>query len=270
MYEYKEDLNLYIGGKVLDLVEIKNVSFAYHDEKKETHCLKNITFNVKEREFLSIVGPSGCGKSTLLSLIAKLLKPSGGDIFIKNRDIEKSDVTIGYMLQSDNLFNWRSIYKNVLLGLEIQNKLNDENIEYANYLLDKYGLAEFKNFKPNELSGGQRQRAALIRTLAIKPEILLLDEPFSALDYQTRLFVSDEIATIIRNEKKTAIMITHDISESIAVSDRVVVLSRRPASVVNIHEINLNTEKSPMKSREAPKFKDYFNLIWKELDYNEQ
>lgn len=202
-----------------------------------------------------------CGKSTLLSIIAGLLEPSHGELSIN------TNANIGYMLQKDYLFEWRSIRANAYLGLEIQKKLTDENKAYVDSLLDQYGLGEFKNSLPSQLSGGMRQRVALIRTLAVKPEILLLDEPFSALDYQTRLFVSDEIGTIIRKEKKTAILVSHDISEAISLADRVIVLSKRPATVKSIHEINLSVEdRTPMKAREAPEFKDYFNMIWKELD----
>ncbi len=246
---------------MLPIVELKNIGLSYHSPSGETNAIDDLSFSVNKEEFISIVGPSGCGKSTLLSLIAGLMTPTRGTLHIN------SDTNIGYMLQKDYLFEWRTIESNVYLGLEIQNKLTEENKSYANYLLDSYGLGEFKHHLPSQLSGGMRQRAALIRTLATKPEILLLDEPFSALDYQTRLFVSDEIGTIIRKEKKTAILVTHDISEAISLADRVVVLTKRPATVKAIHEINLSIdEKTPMKAREAPEFKDYFNKIWKELD----
>lgn len=246
---------------MLPIVEFKNISLSYHSPTGETLAIDNLSFSVSKGEFISIVGPSGCGKSTLLSLIAGLLEPSSGELNIN------SNTNIGYMLQKDHLFEWRTIENNIYLGLEIQNKLTEDNKAYANYLLEQYGLGEFKHHLPSQLSGGMRQRAALIRTLAIRPEILLLDEPFSALDYQTRLYVSDEIGTIIKNEKKTAILVTHDISEAISLADKVVVLTKRPATLKNIHEINLSVKnKTPMKAREAPEFKDYFNSIWKELD----
>jgi len=171
------------------------------------------------------------------------------------------------MLQKDYLLEWRTIRSNALLGLEIQNKLTPENIAYVEALLDQYGLGDFKEHYPYQLSGGMRQRVALIRTLAVRPDILLLDEPFSALDYQTRLSVADEIGTIIRKEGKTAILVSHDISEAISLADRVVVLSGRPARVKKIYDIKLSIEHySPMKAREAPEFREYFNAIWKELD----
>ena len=205
------------------------------------------------------VGPSGCGKSSILSMLAGLLSPSEGSIRI--------DGEIGYMLQKDYLLEWRSIRSNALLGLEIQKKLTKENIEYVDTLLEQYGLGDFKEHYPYQLSGGMRQRVALIRTLAVRPDILLLDEPFSALDYQTRLSVSDEIGSIIRKEGKTAILVSHDISEAISLSDRVVVLSGRPARLKKIYPIQLTIEEySPMKAREAPEFREYFNAIWKELD----
>ena len=246
---------------MLPIVEFKNVSLSYHSPLGETLAVNNLNFSVDKGEFIAIVGPSGCGKSTILSMLSGLLKPSNGDININ------SSSNIGYMLQKDHLLEWRTIKSNSLLGLEIQNKLTEENKKYVDELLDLYGLKDFKNSFPSELSGGMRQRAALIRTLAVRPEILLLDEPFSALDYQTRLYVSDEIGIIIRKEKKTAILVTHDISEAVSLADRVIVLTQRPATVKSIHEIKLTiSQKTPMKSREAPEFKDYFNTIWKELD----
>lgn len=246
------------------IFELKNISLNYQSPNSETKAIENISFSVSKGEFISIVGPSGCGKSTLLSIISGLLPPSSGEI------IKPDSVHTGYMLQKDHLFKWRTIWDNVLIGLEIKNLLTEENSAYVDSLLVRYGLKEFKNRHPSELSGGMRQRAALIRTLATRPDVLLLDEPFSALDYQTRLFVSDEIGTIIKNEGKTAILVTHDISEAVSLSDRVIVLSKRPAYVKAEHKIELSIEnRTPMRSREAPEFKDYFNTIWKELDKNE-
>ena len=208
------------------IVSLEDVSLRYHSIGGETSAVSHLSLSVQAGEFISIVGPSGCGKSTILSMLAGQLAPSEGSIYIGG--------TIGYMLQKDYLLQWRSIRSNALLGLEIQKKLTPENIAYVDTLLTQYGLGDFKNSLPNQLSGGMRQRAALIRTLAVRPDILLLDEPFSALDYQTRLSVSDEIGTIIREEGKTAILVTHDISEAISLSDRVVVLSKRPASLKKI------------------------------------
>jgi len=196
-------------------VEIKNVSKIYHSLDGETEALHDLSFDVDRGEIVVIVGPSGCGKSTILSIIAGLIKPSSGAVFINSHKIDVSNKHIGYMFQSDHLFPWRTIIQNIMIGLEIQNKVNDESIKRVTSLLNTYGLGDFKDHYPSQLSGGMRQRVALIRTLAIEPDLLLLDEPFSALDYQSRLAVSDDITSILRREKKTAIMVTHDISEAI-------------------------------------------------------
>jgi NitT/TauT family transport system ATP-binding protein len=252
-------------------LKIENLLMKYHTMNGETDAVKNLNLEVNEGEFISIVGPSGCGKSTILSAIAGLIKPSSGKILLDGSPISypcsKICNKIGYMLQRDHLFEWRTILKNITLGLEIQGKYNSETVNKVEEMLEKYGLLAFKNYYPNQLSGGMRQRVALIRTLAIDPDILLLDEPFSAIDYQTRLAVSDEIYKIIKDEGKTTIMVTHDIAESISLSDRVVVLSKRPAEIKSIHDIKLSVEnRTPLKSREAPEFRQYFNAIWKELD----
>lgn len=250
------------------ILKLNNICYSYHSLTGETPALSNISFSVADNEFISIVGPSGCGKSTLLSIIAGLLKPESGTITYFSETGNQTPANIGYMLQKDHLFEWRTIYKNVTLGLEIQKKLTEEKLEYVNKMLHTYDLYKFKDKRPSELSGGMRQRAALIRTLALEPDILLLDEPFSALDYQTRLSVSDDIGTIIKNEKKTAILVTHDLSEAISLGNRVIVLSKRPGRIKTIVPIELELEdRTAMKSRNAPEFKDYFNLIWKELNY---
>lgn len=248
------------------ILTLKDISYAYHSLNGEIPALQNISFQVLSGEFLAIVGPSGCGKSTLLSIIAELLEPENGTITFQNPDGSLHYPKIGYMLQHDHLFEWRSVYKNVILGLEIKKKLTKENIEYVNQLLKDYDLYQFKDKKPSELSGGMRQRAALIRTLALNPEILLLDEPFSALDYQTRLSVSEDICRIIRSTRKTAILITHDLSEAISLADRVLVLSHRPATVKKELPIHLTKpDESSMAARKAPEFSHYFNLLWEEL-----
>ncbi len=209
-------------------------------------------------------------KSTLLSLIAGLIHPDRGGIYIDNKDLKSSGKNIGYMLQKDHLLEWRSTIRNLTLGLEIQHKLTENSYILINDMLTTYGLITFKNARPSELSGGMRQRAALIRTLLLEPDILLLDEPFSALDYQTRIEVSDDIWGIIRKEKKTAILITHDISEAISMADRIIVLTPRPGTIKRIIDVSLTVEgKTPFRARSAPEFRDYFNLIWKELSQNE-
>lgn len=246
-----------------NVLKVKDICKTYQAKNGEIEALKNISFDVKDGEYVSIIGPSGCGKSTLLSIIAGLENKTSGEIYI--------DGKIGYMLQKDNLLEWRTIYNNVLLGLEIQKNNTQENKEYVIELLKKYGLYEFKDKYPMQLSGGMRQRVALIRTLAIRPNILLLDEAFSALDYQTRLMVTEDIYKILKNENITAIMVTHDISEAISMSDRIVVLSKRPATVKGIHEIDFEMEnRTPLNCREKPKFSQYFNLMWKELEEHEE
>ena len=241
------------------ILEVKNICKTYQAQNGEIEALKDINFSVKQGEYISIIGPSGCGKSTLLSIIAGLENKTSGEIYVNGK--------IGYMLQKDNLLEWRTIYKNVLLGLEIQKSLTPQNKEYVVELLKKYGLYEFKDKYPRQLSGGMRQRVALIRTLAIRPKVLLLDEAFSALDYQTRLMVTEDIYKILKNENITALMVTHDISEAISMSDRVIVLTHRPATVKKIYDIDFEMEnRTPLTCREQPKFSQYFNLMWKELE----
>ncbi len=247
-------------------LSLDHLSYAYHGIHSETCALTDISFSVKKGEFIAIVGPSGCGKSTLLSLIAGLLEPEGGKILFPMLSREEKP-EIGYMLQHDHLFEWRSIYKNVILGLEINHLCTPGRLMKIDKYLKDYGLWDFRNKRPSELSGGMKQRAALIRTLALEPELLLLDEPFSALDYQTRLQVSADICHIIRAEKKTALLITHDLSEAISLSDRVVVLSGRPATVKAQIPIRLTLpDDSMLAARNAPEFKSYFNLLWEELN----
>ena len=248
-------------------VEALDITMKYHSPNGEIDALKGINFTIDTGEFACIVGPSGCGKSTLLSIISGLLKPTSGGIFLDGELVTGPSPKIGYMLQKDHLFEWRTILQNTLLGLEIQKALTKESKEKALSLLSTYGLYEFRNKYPNQLSGGMRQRAALIRTLVTDPQILLLDEAFSALDFQTRLVVNEDIYAIIKKEHKTAILVTHDISEGISMADRVIVLSRRPGTIKRIHPIALTChERTPLNSREAPEFRHYFQEIWKELD----
>ncbi len=245
-----------------EVLKVKNISKIYQAENGEVEAVRDVSFSVEEGEFVSLIGPSGCGKSTVLSIIAGLEEKTSGNIEI--------DGQIGYMLQKDSLLEWLTIYKNVLFGLEIKNIKTTENVKYVENLLKKYNLYEFKDKYPNQLSGGMRQRAALIRTLAIKPKILLLDEAFSALDYQTRIMVTKDIYDILKNEHITALMVTHDISEAISMSDRVIVLSNRPAVVKEIHTIDFEMEnRTPLNCRESPKFSKYFDTIWKGLNVHE-
>ena len=243
------------------IIDIKNIKLIYQTADTETLAVSNISFQVEKGEFVGIIGPSGCGKSTLLSVISGLLPASSGYVNIPE------DTRIGYMLQKDYLFDWLTIKENVSLGLSIKGEKTPENLQYVDKLLTTYGLYEFKDSYPSQLSGGMRQRCALIRTLAIKPDILLLDEAFSALDYQTRLVVADDIYSIIKKEGKTVVMVTHDISECISMADRIIVLTKRPAEIKRIYDIRFKEESlSPLRKREAPEFSDYFNRIWGDID----
>ena len=244
------------------VLTLNDVCLTYHTLQGETNALSHFNLMVEEGEFVGIVGPSGCGKTTILSLIAGILSPSSGSIILDGGDTYS--LKCGYMLQKDHLLDWRTIYKNILLGLEIRGRISSENLEYVDDLLNKYGLKEFKYSYPHQLSGGMRQRVALIRTLVLKPSVLLLDEPFSALDYVTRLSVCDDVHRIIKQEKKTAILVTHDISEAISLCDRVVVLTNRPATVKSIHPILIEGE--PLVRRKSSAFATTFDKIWEELD----
>ena len=249
-------------------LKLSNVSYTYYSPNGETKALDLLSFSVKKGEFVAIVGPSGCGKSTLLNLITGLIRPTTGQILLDNKPLHEFYEPIGYMLQKDQLLEWRTIYRNLTLGLEIQHRVTKENLDRIDRLLKSYHLYDFRNSYPRQLSGGMRQRAALIRTLTLSPQILLLDEPFSALDYQTRLNVSDDIGTIIKEQQITAILVTHDLSEAISMADRIIVLSNRPAKIQKIVPIHLTTEgeKTPASARNAKEFPDYFNLIWKEIN----
>lgn len=253
-----------------NILEVKNIGKKYQNKEGEILALKNVNFRVKKGEFVSIIGPSGCGKSTLLSIIAGLEEKTTGEIYIEGEKVNGISSQIGYMLQRDCLLEWRNILSNTMFGLEVKGKKDNVNKEYVLELLKKYNLYEFKDKYPSELSGGMRQRVALIRTLAVKPKILLLDEAFSALDYQTRIMVTNDIYYILRKEKITAIIVTHDISEAISMSDRVLVLSKRPGTIKDIHKINFGIEnRTPINCRESPKFSQYFNTLWKELGVDE-
>lgn len=241
---------------------------TYQSPDGELEALRNVSFTIPEGAFVSIVGPSGCGKSTLLSLMAGLEEPSEGQILLDGTEISGPTKMIGLMPQKDQLFEWRSIWKNVLLGPEIRRENTSKVQETVRAMLDQYALDAFAQKQPSQLSGGMRQRCALIRTMALAPEVLLLDEPFSALDYQTRLAVSDDIAQIIRHSGKTAVLVTHDISEAISMSDQIVVLSHRPGSVKSIHDLHAMAELTPMMRRSHPQFQTLFHAVWEELDVN--
>jgi len=244
------------------VLKMDKLSKNYHSKDGVVVALEDITLDINDGEYIAIVGPSGCGKSTLLNIIGGIDSKSGGDIIINE------DIRIGYMLQNDCLFPWLNILDNCLIGLKIRNNLNNENTLYVKDLLNTYGLGDFMYKYPGSLSGGMKQRVALIRTLALRPDILLLDEPFSALDYQTRLAVSDDVYKIIKDNGKTVIMITHDIAEAISMADRVVVLTNRPAKVKKIYDIEMDGKSSPIENRKCSEFSMYYDMIWKEIDHH--
>ena len=262
----------------MEILTLKNVNLIYHSDNSETETLKNINFGIDEGEFISIVGPSGCGKSTLLSLISGILKASSGEILLDGKRILGVNNDVKYMFQKDHLFPWRTIEENIFLGLEIEYSINkrkkiqsskqifENKKKYAINLLEKYGLGEFKKHYPNQLSGGMKQRVSLIRTLSLNPKLLLLDEPFSAIDFQNRLKLCDDVSKIIASENKTAILVTHDISEAVSMSDRVIVLSKRPAQIKKIFDIDLKKYGEPLKRRDSVQFNKYFDKIWEELN----
>ncbi len=244
------------------ILRVNQLKKIYHTKQGETPAIDEVTFSLNPGEFIAIVGPSGCGKSTILSILCNLLEKSGGTIETDNK------TSFGYMLQQDCLFPWRTILDNCLLGLEITKQNTKENKEHVLKLLKTYGLEEFIHSYPANLSGGMRQRVALIRTLATKPDILLLDEPFSALDYQSRLAVSDDVYRIIKKEKKSAIMVTHDLAEAISMADRIIVLTKRPCQIKNIHSIHFEHRSTPIENRKCKEFSKYYDQIWKEIDFH--
>lgn len=254
----------------MDVLRVHKIQQKYQADNGEITAIEDISFGAKKGEFISIVGPSGCGKSTLLSIISGLLKPSRGEVLVNGQPTSGVSSQIGYMLQKDSLLDWRTIYKNVMLGLEIRNIMTKEHVARAEHLLKTYGLYDFCDKYPSQLSGGMRQRVALIRTLAINPDILLLDEAFSALDYQTRLEVTDDVYRILKQEQVTTIMVTHDIPESISLGDRVLILTQRPAVIKEDLKIDFQLpHRTPLTCRSNPKFSEYFDHIWKELSVDE-
>ena len=252
-------------------VELRNVDLNYHTEAGEVVALKDVNLEVQDQEFVAIVGQSGCGKSTLLSLVSGLLTPTRGSVTIDGNLVQGPSKRVGYMLQQDYLFEWRTILDNALLGLEIRKEKTPKAVEEIKEMLKVYGLGGFEDYYPSQLSGGMRQRVALIRTLATKPDVLLLDEPFSALDYQNRLSVGEEVVKILRERKKTVLMVTHDIPEAVSMANRVVVMTPRPGTIRSIHSIKMCDEGlTPLQTRDVPEFRQYFGAIWKELNTDVQ
>lgn len=248
------------------VVELEDVTVTYHTPSGETRAVEDLSLTVESGEFVSIVGPSGCGKSTLLSLIAGLIRPDRGQVRVGGVPVRGPNPAVGYMLQQDHLFEWRTVLDNCLLGLEVQGRRTRSAVLRVRRLLKDVGLGDFAHRFPAQLSGGMRQRAALVRTLALDPKVLLLDEPFSALDYQTRLKLEDEVSHILRTQGRTVIMVTHDIAEAVSMADRVIVLTHRPARVRREYVIDLEPRRSPVQVRESPGFSRYFRDIWRDLD----
>ena len=242
------------------LLIVNNLYKSYYSLKEETEVLDDISFDVNKNDFIAIVGPSGCGKSSILNIIANLDKNYFGKV------IKKDSIKIGYMFQQDALFPYLTIYENAILGLKIEKNLNTNSIKYVLNLLKKYNLLDFKDKYPNELSGGMKQRLALFRTLATKPDILLLDEPYSALDYQTRLLVCNDVYKIIKEENITAIIVTHDIEEAVSMCNKIIVLSKRPSHIKNIYNINVSNRSDPISNRKNSEFIKYYDIIWKDID----
>lgn len=244
------------------ILKLENINKNYHTKEGEITAIKDINLDINKGDIISLVGPSGCGKSTLLSIIANLTDYNG-------KVIKDNNLKISYMLQSDALLPYLTIHENAILGLKINNNLTEDNIKYVDDLLKFYNLYEFKNKYPNSLSGGMKQRVALIRTLATKPDLLLLDEPFSSLDNMTRLIISNDVYNIIKKEKKTTILVTHNIEEAITFSNKVIILSKRPSTIKNIINIDITNNNSIYERRKDNKYNYYFDIIWKDLDINE-
>ncbi|MEF2690075.1 MAG: ABC transporter ATP-binding protein [Bacilli bacterium] len=245
----------------MNLIKLNHINKKYQTKDTEIEALKDITFTVCKGDFIAIVGPSGCGKSTILSILSNLEDLSNGNIINY-----KENIKYGYMFQQDTLFDWITIMDNCLLGPKINRNLDQDTIKYCEKLLKTYGLYEFKDRYPHELSGGMRQRVALIRTLMTKPDILLLDEPFSALDYQNRLLISNDVYNIIKKENKTTIMVTHDVGEAVSMADKIIVLSKRPSVVKSIYKIEYKNKLNPINNRLSDEYNIYCNKIWRELD----
>ena len=243
-----------------EILKVNNLFKSYNSLNGEVKAVNDVSFSIKSGEFVSIIGPSGCGKSTILNILAGLDNDYSGVVTFRK------DIRVGYMLQEDALFPWLSVFDNACLGLKVEKKLTKENISYVKELLTKYGLEDFINKKVNDLSGGMRQRVALIRTIATKPNLVLLDEPFSALDYQTRLRVSDDVYNILKEEGITAVMVTHDIGEAASISSKVIVMSKRPSKIKNVYLMDYQDVLKPLERRKSPLFNLYYDKLWRDID----
>lgn len=249
------------------VMQISNLSVVFNEGlPNEVVAFKSISFDVRQEEIVAIVGPSGCGKSTLFNAIAGLISPSLGEVRVKDRLVHGAHGQVGYMLQKDLLLPWRSVLDNVVLGLEVKNTPRAKAVQIAHNLIEVYGLKGFEAAKPSTLSGGMRQRVAFMRTLALNPDVILLDEPFSALDFQTRILLQRDVVRIIREQRKTTILVTHDIGEAITMADRVIILTSRPGRIRRVLDLEISGDKDPVAIRQNPQFNAYFDTIWRELD----
>jgi NitT/TauT family transport system ATP-binding protein len=251
----------------MSFLKVQDIHHTYFTKASATTALSNISLMVEEGEFVSFLGPSGCGKTTLLSIISSLLKPTQGTVLLENKPVSTSKNEIGYMLQQDYLFPWKTIEENILLGLKLSKQLNEKTKSAAHSLLNQIGLVGVEKQLPKQLSGGMRQRVALVRTLATEPKLLMLDEPFSALDYQTKLKLEDLVSKTLDEFSKTAILVTHDIGEAIAMSDRIFLFSAKPGRIYKTFEMPEELRNlSPFEARNHEAFQGIFQTIWKELE----
>lgn len=251
----------------MSFLSIENIHHTYFTKKSITTALEDITISIREGEFISFLGPSGCGKTTLLSIIAGLITPTSGSVNIDGKKIERPDPMIGYMFQQDYLFPWKTIEENILLGPSINKSVTSEQRQLGSYLLNSMDLVNVEKQFPSQLSGGMRQRVALVRTLMMDPKILLLDEPFSALDYQTKLKLENLVSSTLKKFNKTALLVTHDIGEAIAMSDRIFLLAAKPGRVAKTFIVPEELRSSePFNARQHPSYSDLFQEIWKELE----
>jgi NitT/TauT family transport system ATP-binding protein len=249
------------------MLEFRNISFSFPGRRGAIDVLRDVTFICGQDEIVAVIGPSGCGKSTLLSLATGLRTPTSGDVFIDGKAVKGADPRIGMLFQQNTLLPWRSVVENVELGLEIRGEPKEARRKRALDLMQQYGLAGFDRKYPHVLSGGMQKRAALAQTLAIEPSVLLLDEPFAALDAQTRIVIQNDVVKTCRAHKRTMLIVTHDIAEALAMADRVVVLSRRPAQVKEIYEVSFSREAASVADAPAmPGFAEYYRRIWHALD----
>ncbi|MFA1822014.1 ABC transporter ATP-binding protein [Virgibacillus oceani] len=254
----------------MSFLSLTHVTHHYFSKNGYTKALDDVSFSIKEGEFIALLGPSGCGKSTILSIVAGIMNQTSGKVLLHDQPIRESEMAIGYMLQQDYLFPWKTIIENVLLGPKVSKTLGEDSREKASELLEEVGLSGVADDYPSSLSGGMRQRVALVRTLINDPKILLLDEPFSALDYQTKLKLEDLVAQLLKAYNKTTMLVTHDIGEAIAMSDKIFIMNANPGTIAKTFDVPIELRnETPFLVRRHPKFQVLFDKIWKELETEE-